>query len=134
MTDSSSKNRSIEPAHAVDCAERRKHTKRGRPKESSRRKSQKENVAIFARVYKAELVARGMKATGANSAEDRAAETFVPLLWRHFHIHIACATFKREMQRLPSELLMDALQPGSVIRETVRGMMQRVPGMIPRRR
>ena len=77
---------------------------------------------------------RGMKATGANSAEDRAVEYFRSFLFRHFHIGIGDETFKREMRRVPSELLTAALQPGSVVRETIRGMMQRIPGMMQRGR
>ena len=114
----------------LECAKRGMHTRRGRPEDSILRKSAKEDYAVFARVYKAELVDRGMRATGANSAEDRAADTFRKLLRRHLDIRLKFATFKRLMEGVPSELLADALQPGSVIRETVRGMMQRVPGMI----
>ena len=71
-----------------------------------------------------------MKATGANSAEDRAVEYFRTFLRRHFNIRHKFETFKREMQRVPSELLTAALQPGSDVRETIRGMMQRIPGMM----
>ena len=114
----------------LECAKRGMHTTKGRPKDSILRKSRKEDVALFACVYKAELVARGMKATGANSAEDRAVEYFRTFLRRHFNIRLRFETFKREMQRVPSELLTAALQPGSEVRETIRGMMQRNPGMM----
>ena len=110
----------------LECAKRGMPS-RGRPRDSIRRKSHKENVALFACVYKAELVAGGMKATGANSAEERAAGIFGTLLRRHFGIAIARSTFKREMQRVPSELVTEQLQPGSDVREIIRGMMQRIP-------
>ena len=49
----------------LECAKRGMHTTQGRPKDSILRKSRKQDVAVFACVYKAELVDARYESNGS---------------------------------------------------------------------
>jgi hypothetical protein len=88
----------------LDCAKRGMHKggEQGRPRKSYIEQVVNNVVVNWARERKAELHALGMKNTGANSAEDKAAEEAQEALARLFHntryTAPAVGTIKRRMQ------------------------------------
>jgi hypothetical protein len=60
-------------------------------------------VVAFGRKRKRELIQSGMKATGANSAEDRAATEASDLLGTRYGMNLSTNTIKRKMQSSDNE-------------------------------
>lgn len=69
-----------------------------RPAETRGHTMRKRAVVAFAKQRKDELHAQGMKATGASSAEDQAAEEARVLAHERYGISLAVTTIKRLMQ------------------------------------
>jgi hypothetical protein len=71
---------------------------RKRPRDSRGDKLKKQAIVSWGRLRKAELHAQGMNTTGANSAEDHAAEDARQHAHERYGINLAASTIKRMMQ------------------------------------
>lgn len=84
----------------LECAKKGVHKGqgRGRPRDSRGDKLKKQAIVSWALERKAKLHEQGIKATGANSAEDRAAEEARVLASERYGLSLAVTTIKRMMQ------------------------------------
>ena len=81
----------------IECAKRgmqRGQGRKGRPRKSYAEELLREAIVSLAKERKDDLVATGMRATGTNSAEDRAAEEAS----ERYGLNVAATTIKRLMQ------------------------------------
>jgi hypothetical protein len=85
----------------LECAEagkRKGQGRKGRPPDKDLVEAQNAWVVEWARERKADLVHDGMKATGANSAHDQAAEEASTLAYKLFGLNLSVGTIRRRMQ------------------------------------
>ncbi|WP_396604514.1 hypothetical protein ACFLEY_03820 [Bradyrhizobium sp. YCK136] len=91
----------LEAARLIfDCAKLGQHKGHGRKGAPPNRvkKLQSEAIVNWARKRRDKLRAEGMKATGANSAEDQAAEEASSFASERYGFNLAASTIKRKMQ------------------------------------